>query len=291
MRKGALAAVAAMLVLGCWLPVMGQQTPPGDDNAAPGGAAGEQREAAGTHDPGGEPLQRDYDALTAVSQTTMYIPAEAYLPCRMLLPKGYRPSHSYPLVIGLHGFGSNLDRFATTWFAFDDPQFIMAVPQAPYTVPPHMGGGHSWLPQEDIDDRRLGEAAGWVHEYVQYVRAEVKGQLNISDVYLLGFSQGGVIAYQAGIANHELFDGLVIFGSMLSEDWLDEGQLDAAANSLPVFLAHGTTDEALSVEIGQESRDILREHGYDVEYHEFDGGHTLPADTLQQVQEWITARE
>ena len=37
---------------------------------------------------------------------------------------------------------------------------IAFVPQAPYTVTPHMGGGHSWFPNEDIGTERMGEAAG-----------------------------------------------------------------------------------------------------------------------------------
>ena len=57
-----------------------------------------------------------------------------------------------------------------------------------------------------------------------------------------------------------------------------------------IFITHGTGDTVLPID--QTSRVIvpaLRNAGYDVEYHEFAGGHAVPSDLLPQAVTWASA--
>jgi phospholipase/carboxylesterase len=192
----------------------------------------------------------------------------------------------YPLVVGLHGYGSNPDRFITLWERFAGHDFIYAVPRAPYPFLVGKWIGYSWA--KGIPGHRLmsERATTMTERYIAGVVKNLCNQYSVSDVYLLGFSQGCAFTYQAGIKNHELFDGLICFGGWLDTDWISEEAI-SAANSLRIFIAHGTEDRMVEYESGIKARDCLEEHGYDVTFHEFDGAHSVPEEALQAAETWM----
>ena len=55
-----------------------------------------------------------------------------------------------------------------------------------------------------------------------------------------------------------------------------------------IFISHGTKDQILPID--QCSRrlvPILHQSSYDVQYHEFDGPHTVPPDIARQAVDWL----
>jgi phospholipase/carboxylesterase len=55
-----------------------------------------------------------------------------------------------------------------------------------------------------------------------------------------------------------------------------------------VFISHGTRDPVLPIE--NCSRRIvprLEQAGYEVSYHEFDGGHTVPPEIAEEAVRWF----
>jgi predicted esterase len=90
----------------------------------------------------------------------------------------------------------------------------------------------------------------------------------------------------SAIANHIAVDGLIIFGARFTESWF-QGTTLAEANHLPVFIAHGETDEAISIAVGERARDALTGLGYDVTFRPFPEGHSIPAEVLAEVVAWI----
>ncbi len=219
----------------------------------------------------------------------IYISASSEFRCRLKFPEGYDAEKAYPLLVGLHGYGSDPESFVGLWERFDSPQFIYAVPQAPY---PYLRGneqGYSWsapLPDEDPASERSKLQS---EEYVAELVKHLKGEYKVGDTYLFGFSQGCRMTYTTGIKNHELFKGLICFGGWFSKDWLvEKAGIDLnEMNDLRVFIAHGSKDTLVKLEEGEKARDILKEHGYDVTFHEFDGAHRVPKEALLEAQKWM----
>jgi predicted esterase len=55
-----------------------------------------------------------------------------------------------------------------------------------------------------------------------------------------------------------------------------------------VFISHGTSDQILPID--RTSLMILpglRQRGYDVTFHEFDGGHEVPPDIAKEGVAWV----
>ncbi|MFQ6000120.1 MAG: alpha/beta hydrolase, partial [Anaerolineae bacterium] len=122
---------------------------------------------------------------------------------------------------------------------------------------------------------------------------------DIDEVYLMGFSQGAILAYLTGIKHHRVFRGIIClsgpgllaplvnpFAGPFNPAWLAE-EFIQDAGELRVFMTHGKDDQ-VPYELGTRSRDILLKHGYDVTFRDFDGGHTLPPEEiLAQIVKWI----
>ncbi len=212
--------------------------------------------------------------------------ASGFYQCRLRLPENFDPDKSYTLIVGLHGLGSNPDRFIGLWDRFESPDFIYASPQAPYPFSVGNEIGYSWETSDENDPELLGESVSMTEDYVIGVVESLKSRYRIDKVYLLGFSQGCAFTYLTGITNHELFDGLICFAGWLDTETLTGEMLDRA-KGLRVFIAQGTEDRMVEYATGVQARDTLIAHGYDVTFYEFVGGHAVPAEALQAAEKWM----
>lgn len=92
-----------------------------------------------------------------------------------------------------------------------------------------------------------------------------------------GFSDGGSYALSLGITNGALFSEVLAFspGFMAPTSQDDHPR---------VFISHGSRDTVLPVErCGRRLAQVLEKAGYDMIYHEFDGGHVVPDAMVEQA--------
>jgi phospholipase/carboxylesterase len=98
-----------------------------------------------------------------------------------------------------------------------------------------------------------------------------------------GFSDGASYALSVGLSNGELFPNIIAFSPGFASPPRIVG--------MPrVFISHGTGDRVLPID--RCSRVIvprLRGAGYSVDFHEFDGGHTVPEPMVEAALEWLSA--
>ena len=98
-----------------------------------------------------------------------------------------------------------------------------------------------------------------------------------------GFSDGASYAVSLGLTNGDLFSHLVAFSPGLVAPTAYRGKPR-------VFVSHGTRDQVLPID--RTSRRIvaeLRSGGYDVDYREFDGPHTVPPSIATDAAAWLAA--
>ena len=207
---------------------------------------------------------------------------------RLRLPAAYDASKAYPLVVGLHGNGSNADNLMQSMptDAFDG--MICAAPDGAYarTDLASLRGEHfSWyLPDADRGLWPLLDAL--TSEQILRVVEDVSRRHRVSRVVLLGFSQGVSAAYLAAMKHPDRIAGIVAFAGGFPRTSVPPEQLKAASH-IRVMIAHGTGDEQVSLEASERARDLLREAGYKVQFETFDGGHALPPDAMRNAGTWI----
>ena len=61
----------------------------------------------------------------------------------------------------------------------------------------------------------------------------------------------------------------------------------AQPRDLPIFLAHGTFDPMLPIQLGEESRRALETAGYGVEWHEYPMAHAVCAEEIAAIRDWL----
>jgi phospholipase/carboxylesterase len=106
-------------------------------------------------------------------------------------------------------------------------------------------------------------------------------------VVLLGFSQGGVVAYLLALREPQRFAGLIALSSWLPVPLDQAIPQQPEHENFPAFVAHGTEDPMIPVARGQESRELLRKRGINAAYREYEMGHEIRPETLRDLVTWL----
>ena len=102
-------------------------------------------------------------------------------------------------------------------------------------------------------------------------------------IALGGFSDGASYALSLGMRNGDLFNALIAF----SPGFVSPGKFRGKPR---IFVSHGRQDSVLPIDMA--SREIvpaLQKRGYDVDYVEFDGDHTITKDVANKAAQWLVA--
>lgn len=207
---------------------------------------------------------------------------------RLRLPASYDATKAYPLVVGLHGNGSNAGNmmYSMPTDAFEGT--ICAAPEGAYAradLASLRGEHFSWyLP--DADRALWPTLDSLTSELVLRVVDDVSQRHRVSRVILLGFSQGVSAAYLAAMKRPDRIAGIAAFAGSFPRNSVTPEQLKAASH-IRVMIGHGTTDAQVPLEASERARDLLREAGYKVQFETFDGGHMLPPDMMRNAGNWI----
>lgn len=187
-------------------------------------------------------------------------------PYGLYLPKKYNPKKKYPLVIMLHGAGSNhrlslrrvfgksnangendveTSRYFPEWA---DVDYIVASPFARGTA------GYQGIPEKDVYD----------------VLADVKRRFSVDEdrTYLTGLSMGGGGTLWIGTSRPDIWAAIAPVCPAPPK-----GTDDLAPNLLnvPAHFFHGDKDPAVPVAVSRDWTKRLKELGSKVEYIEYPG--------------------
>jgi len=106
---------------------------------------------------------------------------------------------------------------------------------------------------------------------------------------IMGFSQGAVMSLHVGLTSATPFAGIAAMSGYLPAPETLKPVLPERRDR-SVLMIHGTLDETLDVELGRSARRVLEEAGVQPEYHEFDMGHQITAESLEVVKEYVRRR-
>jgi phospholipase/carboxylesterase len=186
----------------------------------------------------------------------------------LYVPTTYDPEVAAPLAVLLHGAGRRANEITDSMRALADPLGLVLV--APDSR------GTTW----DAIRGTYGADVDFIDEALASTFAKVR--VDPSRVRVAGFSDGASYALSIGRINGDLFGRVAAFSPGFV--------INGSAHGQPrFFITHGTLDQVLPID--QTSRQIvplLRQLGYAVEYHEFEGGHGITPELLQQATTWLS---
>ena len=203
-----------------------------------------------------------------------------------------RPGEGPPcgLLILHHGRGTDESDLLTLGEALDPEHRLHVVtPRAPLQVP-GVPGYHWYLvprvghPDPETFARAFAALASFHDELW------ARTGLGPKQTVLAGFSMGAVMSYALGLAaGRPRPAGIMAFSGFLPtvEDWAPDLP---GRRGLPVFVAHGSQDAVIGVELGRAAAELLGEGGLDVSYHESAAGHRIDPRELPAAAAWVQRR-
>jgi len=205
------------------------------------------------------------------------------------VPPGDGP---HPTIVLLHGWGASAHDLLGLAPILHGGGALVLSPQGPVAFEIAQGMlGFGWWPitqAREIDPRAFDAARQLLRDFLD--EAIKRYPVDRRKIVIIGFSQGGVMAYDLVLSDPNRFAGLVALSA-----WLPE-QIDAAIptqeehRNFPALVVHGTQDPMIPVERAQESRKRLLARGMNVHYREFDMQHEVSPDALRELVLWLEER-
>ena len=196
-----------------------------------------------------------------------------------------------PLLVLLHGLGSDEEDLLALAPGLD-PRLLVVSARAPHRRGP---GGFAWYHVDGsrdppgTDPAEVRQSRDLVIDLVAQVTA---GHGADPDrVFLLGFSQGAVVALAVALARPDLVRGVVAHSGRLWPEALADAS-SPALERLEVLLLHGERDEVIPVARGREARDALtRFLGPRLTYREWpELGHAISEESFSEARRWLAPR-
>jgi predicted esterase len=181
------------------------------------------------------------------------------------VPQSYHPNEPLPLLILLHGG----DGDPSGWFGSysrraETEHFIAVAPKATTKT---------WGSSGDFgaDIARINRALVLMFE--RYAIAPDR-------IAVAGVSDGASYALSLGLANGDRVRGVIAFSPGYIVGRLGRGRAS-------FFISHGTRDPVLPIGQTRVFINFLRQAGYPVEYHEFNGVHEVPPGMSDTAMKWL----
>ncbi len=198
-------------------------------------------------------------------------------------PAAERPARLLVLVHGWTG-----DENSMWVFARNLPgKYWIAAPRAPYVTSP---SGYSWRPRRPgVHDRptfddllpAVASLLGLVGSYAS------EHSLDASQFDAIGFSQGAALVSILALLHPERVGRVGVLAGFVPHG------AERLAQSFPLkgkqfFVAHGTRDEQVPIDVARTSVQLLQTAGADVVYCEDDVGHKLSAKCVRALEAYFS---
>ncbi|GBF81275.1 alpha/beta hydrolase [Aphanothece sacrum] len=187
------------------------------------------------------------------------------------------PDH---LLIMLHGWGANAEDLAPLASMLSLPKYQFIFPNAPFPHP-QVPGGLAWYELETEEHKGLSESRELLTNWLLSLEEITK--IPLSRTILSGFSQGGAMSLDVGL-------NLPLAGICSLSGYLHFQPQNLASSLPPILIIHGKQDFVVPIEMARQAKEKLISINAQVEYHEFNMGHEIPANILPIVEQFIKTK-
>lgn len=195
----------------------------------------------------------------------------------------------HPTLLTLHGFGANTLDLLGLAPHLSGGKFLVVCPQGPFQVPiSDAAVGYGWFPITGAGPINV-QAVLDAREQLKTFLADAFERYPIDPkrLAIVGFSQGGVMAYSLGLCEPERYAGLAALSSWLPKDLLSTFPDVPATEQLPVLIQHGSQDELVDVGRARQSVETLQNVNVPLTYREYEMGHQINAESLGDLSNWL----
>jgi phospholipase/carboxylesterase len=195
-----------------------------------------------------------------------------------------------PLLILFHGYGSNAEDLFDLAPHFP-PELLIISAQAPIAL---QQGVYAWFPLDWSGGapRSRPEDVEIARQHVRAIVGEVVAmyQGDPARVFLLGFSQGAILALSAALTAPNVAHGVIALSGRLPEEVRPLILPYAELPDLRIFMGHGTGDTVIPVAHARDARAHLDQQGIPLRYQEYTHGHGITGEEIRDIRRWFDER-
>ncbi|MEM9103865.1 MAG: dienelactone hydrolase family protein, partial [Pseudomonadota bacterium] len=193
----------------------------------------------------------------------------------------------------LHGLGADGNDFAPIVPQLKLPselgiRFIFPhAPQIPITI----NGGYvmpGWYDilnmdiEREINHQQFEASINQVRKLIEH---EISQGIPSENILVLGFSQGGAVAYHTALGFEQPLAGV----AGLSTYFVSQHDLEpSVANiNIPMLICHGTQDGVVPLSLSEKAKNLMEKMGYQPEYKTYHMEHQVCMEEIRDIGHWI----
>lgn len=201
------------------------------------------------------------------------------------------------LIIWLHGFGADCNDFVPIIPELNLSECVKFVfPNAPLR-PITINGGYQMRAWYDIKSlTELGNLIDYagikdsLSQIDNLITHFIADGWYYEQIFLVGFSQGGVMSYMTGLTTKHKLAGIIALSGYLPDLKMFDLNQDINNKEIPILSCHGIGDKVVSLEHGKQGFNVLKKLGYNITWHEYNMEHSLCSKELLDLTNWLNAK-
>jgi phospholipase/carboxylesterase len=203
----------------------------------------------------------------------------------------YQPAAAgpFPTILTLHGRGANAFDLLGLAPYLCGGRFMMICPQGPLETPIGPDAvGYAWYPMSNGGAPDVEAMLSSQKKLQAFLDECLKSfPIDPKKLVILGFSQGGVMAYSLALVNPERFVALAVLSSWLPKELLPRLNVNDAVQLLPTLVQHGTQDPMIQIDRARSSVETLRQLHLPLTFREYEMGHEIRPRSLSELSAWL----
>ncbi|AIQ12766.1 alpha/beta hydrolase [Paenibacillus durus] len=200
----------------------------------------------------------------------------------VVLPDGYKEGERYPVLFALHGKGSN-EQDLLGLAAPLKSKFILIGIRGDLPL----GQGYQYYelrslgkPIREMFDRAVVR----LEAFIEY--ATEKYAVDPARRYVLGFSQGAILAMTLALTMGDRIKGIVALNGYIP-DFVKKEYPHRSVMNMSIFISHGEFDPVFPVLIGYETANYFKNLNDRVVFKTYPSGHEVTGSNRQELLSFL----
>ncbi len=197
-------------------------------------------------------------------------------------PKQIDPTKTYPALFVMHGMGSDEQNMLSMVNGLEEQFYIFSI-RGHLEQPP----GFTFFTIEGYGKPHravFDYAVNKITDFIDY--ATGKYPLDVSQLYLLGFSQGAILSMTLGLTLGSRIKGIIALSGYIPMFVKEEYDVKPV-NHMSLFISHGEMDQVLPYEWGVANNEYFHELGANVTFKTYQEGHTVSLQNFHDYTKWL----
>ena len=185
------------------------------------------------------------------------------------------------VIVAIHGWQGDRDSMRPLIKSMKIPNAGWYLLEAPYPV--KEGEGWSWSYEISDGNWEIDEPKRLLNNFF----SELFNKYTSKNVYVLGFSQGGLVCFDFILYLNKPLGGVFPICGFLRQPKKDIDRFHPCQKNTPILIGHGKDDDKVPVEASQNAFAYLKKQEANVELFLYNGKHKIGMDYIKKMMDII----